>query len=154
MNWNDEIQSLDEIQTLLNKKLKVKYKPNRHIKVIVGDYSKYIAMNTNYILKSLGLETEFVSNGTDLVSKVSNNEKEYDIVITNNQYYEEVGERVLYEIKKKGIKIPVIVATGEINERQKFLKKGFDGYLEKPVGIEETKEELLKVIPSLNFIKL
>ena len=148
MNWNEEIQ------LLLDKRLKVKYKPSRPVKVIVGDYSKYIAINTNFTLKSLGLETEFVDNGTDLINIVSSNEKEYDMVITNNQYCKEIGEKVLYEIKKKGIKIPVVVATGTINARNEFLEKGFDGYIEKPVKIEETKKEIMKVIQGLDFIKV
>lgn len=148
LEWNDKVQSY-----FSQSKIEAQYKTNRSIKVLVGDYSIIVASHTNKTLKILGLETEFVSNTKDLITKVSQ-KNNYDLIITNNVYPKGSGEDVLYILKEKGYNIPIVIATAAINSRNEFLEKGFDGYIEKPLELKKTKQEILKVIKDLKFIKI
>lgn len=128
------------------------YRPNRKIKAIIADYYEPSAIITNQVLHSIGIETDFVTNGDDLISKVMNND--YDVVITNNVLQGNLdGVQVLDKLKKiKNFSIPIIILTTS-KKSDYFIEYGFDDYIEKALDINKALNSLKKVIPNLDFIK-
>lgn len=89
--WNKKIQAKFDG--------KVKYKTNKPVKILVGDYTASMAPYTNSILKSMGLETEVVPTASDIIERIES-ESHYDLIITNNIYANgERGYTVLEKIK-------------------------------------------------------
>ena len=93
--WNQTIQSKD-----FGNVLKTYYKPNKEIKVIVGDYDSWGASFTNSVLKSMGINTFIVPTAYDIIDRIEAGEK-YDIIITNHIYRQGSGEEVLDTLKNK-----------------------------------------------------
>ena len=92
IEWNQKIQEKFDG--------KIKYKTNRPIKALIGDYTDSMAPFTNSKIKMMGIETEVVPTASDVIDRIRDG-KEYDIIITNNVYPQgESGEKVLYTLKE------------------------------------------------------
>lgn len=64
--WEKEVRK-DLIPII---KVKTKYKPNKEISVLVGDYSKSSISNTIYILESMGIKTTIAKSGIEIVKRI------------------------------------------------------------------------------------
>lgn len=147
IEWNQKIQEKFDG--------KIKYKTNRPIKALIGDYTDSMAPFTNSKIKMMGIETEVVPTASDVIDRIRDG-KEYDIIITNNVYPQgESGEKVLYTLKEdKDFKIPIVILTVDHNARERYLEDGFDEYIEKPIDEEKIKEVFPKLINNLKFTKI
>ena len=149
--WNKKIQS-----TFNSDDIKQKYKPNKKIKALVGDYYELTANNTNFMLKSIGVDTEFVPSAKDIIDKIDEGEL-YDVIITNNIYRcGEMGSPVLDELKgREGFNTPIVILTVDQDARYHYVDCiGFDEYIPKPLDIEKAVTILPKVIENLKFKKI
>ena len=151
--WEKEVRK-DLIPII---KVKTKYKPNKEISVLVGDYSKSSISNTIYILESMGIKTTIAKSGIEIVKRIKDGEK-YDLIITNNIYDRGHcdGPNTLDHLKEiEGFNIPVIVLTISENERDTFVGYyGFDEYITRLLTQEKVKETFPKIINDLKFIKI
>lgn len=146
VEWNKKVQS--------NFNGNIKYKPNKSIKVLLGDYHSGMAPLTNSVLKSMGIETEVVPTASDIIDRITDGKK-YDLIITNNTYSNgESGLNVLSLKENNNFNIPIIVLTVEQNARSKFLSDGFDDYIEKPIDESKIKDTFSKHINDLKFTKI
>ena len=146
VKWNNEIQA--------KFKGKEKYKTNKPIKVLVGDYTDSMAPITNSLLRTMGIETEIVPSASDVIDRITDGKK-YDIIITNNTYPKgESGQDVLSLKEQEKFKTPIIVLTTEMKSRDRFLSYGFDEYIEKPLDEEKVKKVFTKFIKGLEFEKI
>lgn len=147
VEWNKYIQSKFNNY--------IKYKTNKPIKALVGDYSKSMASLTNSILRSMGIKTEVVPTASDIIDKISAGNK-YDIIITNNVYPNgESGQMVLNTLKENvNFNIPIVILTVDQNARSEYKSIGFDEYIEKPLNESKVKEILPKVIKGLEFTEI
>lgn len=134
----------DEPMLEKNKTIKPIFKNKR---VLVGDYNLEMLNHTRKVLKSLGFEVDTVQTGMDMVNMalINNN---YDVIITNNLYKDSYdGQEVMMELREiKKFKTPIVVLTVSTGEEEKFLKLGFDGYLEKALTTEHAIKVLKNVI--------
>lgn len=148
--WNQTIQSKD-----FGNVLKTYYKPNKEIKVIVGDYDSWGASFTNSVLKSMGINTFVVPTAYDIIDRIEAGEK-YDIIITNHIYRQGSGEEVLDTLKNKdNFNIPIIILTVDQNARKHYVDNlGFDEYIPKALDSEKIIKTFPKVIKNLKFEKL
>ena len=146
IKWNKNIQEKFDG--------KIKYKTNRPIKALIGDYTDSMAPYTNSMLRRMGIETEVVPTASDVIDRV-NTGNEYDIIITNNVYPKgESGQQVLDTLKEDiDFKIPIVILTVDQNARNIYLDKGFDEYIEKPISEEKIKKIFPELINDLEFIK-
>ncbi len=147
IEWNSKIQNgFSE---------KVKYKTNRPIKILVGDYTTSMAPITNSALKIMGIETEVVPTASDVIERIESGNK-YDAIITNNVYPNgESGYMVLSKLKEENnYNIPIVILTVDQNARKKYLEQGFDEYISKPLDEEKIKKYLKNVIGNLEFKEL
>ena len=52
-------------------------------------------------------------------------------------------------IRRKGKSVPVVMlSAGAQDEQQYFMRRGFSGYLQKPLNQEQLLELLFKLLPS------
>ena len=146
IKWNKNIQEKFDG--------KIKYKTNRPIKALIGDYTDSMAPYTNSMLRRMGIETEVVPTASDVIDRV-NTGNQYDIIITNNVYPKgESGQQVLDTLKEDiDFKIPIVILTVDQNARNIYLYKGFDEYIEKPISEEKIKKIFPELINDLEFIK-
>ncbi len=148
LRWNYQVNKL-----ALEKNSK--YKPNKKIRALIADYYETSAVVTNEVLISMGIETEFVTNGEDLLMKI-NEQNDYDIIFTSNVLSGKLdGVQVLGKLRKiERFNIPVIILTTS-KDCEYFLNEcGFDDYIEKVLDVYKAKKSLKKVISNLKFIEI
>lgn len=147
IKWNNKIQEKFTE--------KGKYKTNRPIKALIGDYTNSMAPLTNSIIRTMGIETEIVPTASDIIDRINNGNK-YDIIITNNVYPKgESGQMVLDTLKEdENFKVPIVILTVDQDARDIYLDKGFDEYIQKPIDEEKIKKIFPKLIKDLKFIEI
>lgn len=148
--WNTKIQS--KIDKSL---VKTCYKPNKDLKIIVGDYNNWSASFTNSVLKGMGIDTFIVPTAYDIIDRINAGEK-YDIIITNHIYYQGSGEEVLDTLKaQENFETPIIILTIDQNARNYYVGNlGFDEYIPKSLDSEKVMQVFPKVIKNLKFEKV
>lgn len=148
--WNEKVQ-LKVNKTLFS----THYKPNKELKIILGDYDCWGASFTNSVLQSMGIKTFVVPTAYDIIDRIEAGEK-YDIIITNHIYREGSGEEVLQTLKSKDdFNIPIIILTIDQDKRRYYVDNlGFDEYIPKALDTKKVKETFPKVIKDLKFTRV
>ena len=96
------------------------------------------------LFKSVNSDVVCLTSGKDCLEEIKNNKK-YDLIFLDDMMPEMDGTTVLNELKEiEGFNTKVIILTAkeESGLKEKYLAKGFDDYLAKPIK----KEELIKVL--------
>lgn len=146
IKWNQKIQR--------QFKGKVNHKPNKPIKILVGDYHNWMAPLTNGILREMGITTEVVPTASDIIDRIKNG-NEYNFIITNNTYPNgESGSNVLSLKEDSNFNIPIIVLTVEQDKRRQFISLGFDEYIEKPLDYKKVINTLCKFDKDIKFSEI
>lgn len=88
-------------------------------------------------LSSHGFEVDWAANGTDGLRRAGSGG--YDVMTVDRLLPEIDGLTIVENIRKGGIKTPVLVlsALGEVDDRVRGLKAGGDDYLTKPFALVE-----------------
>jgi CheY-like chemotaxis protein len=149
-DWEKEVRK--NMKSIV--KINQKYKPNKEIKVLIGDYDKMSVSNSVSVLESMGLNVTIAKSAIEIMERL-NNGGTYDLIITNNIYDRGNcdGPQLLYELRNCNIKIPIVVLTVSHNQRAEFLSEGFNEYMTKLLDQEKVKDALPRVIEDLKFIK-
>lgn len=135
-------------------KIKDKYKANKEINILIGDYDKMSVSNSVCVLESMGLNVKIAKSGIEIMERLNNGEK-YDLIITNNIYDRGCdGPVLLQELRNCDCKIPVIVLTVSQNARGKFISEGFNEYMSKLLDQDKIIKTLPNVIEDLKFEKI
>jgi signal transduction histidine kinase/CheY-like chemotaxis protein len=101
------------------------------------------------LFKRLRLDAVSVVNGSDCLAALE--QGLFDLVLMDIQMPVMNGEDALREIRRReaggGRHLPVIALTAysQRGEKERFLREGFDGYVSKPLIIEELIEEMKRV---------
>ena len=150
-DWEKEVRK--NMQSIV--KINQKYKPNKEIKVLIGDYDKMSVSNSVSVLESMGLNVTIAKSAIEIMERLNSGET-YDLIITNNIYDRGNcdGPQLLYELRNCNIKIPVVVLTVSHNQRAEFLSDGFDEYMTKLLDQEKVKEFLPNVFEDLEFTRI
>ena len=95
--WENEIR--EDMNPII--KITDKYKPNKKISVLVGDYNKSSVSNTVCILESMGISVHIAKSGIEVIERIKNGEK-YDLIVSNNIYDRGHcdGPQMVEELKK------------------------------------------------------
>lgn len=100
------------------------------------------------LLKGYNVIIDLVSSGQECLNKIINGD-EYDLILLDDMMPKMSGVETLEKLKQlKNFKIPTIAFTANAisGEREKYLEKGFDEYLSKPINKKELKEVLIKFL--------
>ena len=150
-DWEKEVRK--NMKSIV--KINQKYKPNKEIKVLIGDYDKMSVSNSVSVLESMGLNVSIAKSAIEIMERLNSGET-YDLIITNNIYDRGNcdGPQLLYELRNCNVKIPVVVLTVSHNQRAEFLSEGFNEYMTKLLNQEKVKEFLPNVFEDLEFTKI
>ena len=102
------------------------------------------------ILNKLGYEVTVAENGRECLDALG--QEKFDIVLMDVQMPDMNGEEAMLEIRRQEkdspIHQPVIALTAYSSRQEKehFLDEGFDGYVSKPLVIEELIHEMKRVL--------
>lgn len=118
-------------------------------RILVVDDVKVNLKVIEDLLKKTQIQIETADGGAKCIEKAYN--KKYDVILLDHMMPEIDGEDALKEIKKEGCinhDTPVIVLTAYVmaGAREKYIEKGFDDYLSKPVSGEDLEDMLIKYI--------
>lgn len=151
--WENQIRK--NISSIVD--TKTKYKSNKELKILVGDYNRASVSNTTAVLESMGLNVTISNSGIEIIERIKNNEK-YDLIISNNIYNTGHcnGPETLMRLRElDNFNIPVIVLTVSKDKRDMFVYGyGFDEYMVKLLTQEEVIETLPKLFKDLEFTKI
>ena len=117
-------------------------------KLLIAEDTKSIRDILKRQLDMIGVDYKFVVNGAEAIEELKTDE--YGILITDLHMPEMDGYELIKIIrendKKKNTHFPVIVLTADIqmNQRQVYLKNGFDECLLKPVSLGQFKRLLIR----------
>jgi CheY-like chemotaxis protein len=113
-------------------------------RVLIADDTASIRDLLARQISLLGIDADIVSDGLELLSALE--EKEYGLVITDLHMPQLDGYGVIEAIKQRGITIPVIVLTADIQmiDRDVYSKYGFEECLLKPVSLAHFKRLLMR----------
>lgn len=124
-------------------------------KILVADDNEINRMVVEEMLKPYGMQIDIATNGRQAVDMVK--QKKYDIVFMDHIMPEMDGIEAVKAIRElEGDyykEIPVIALTANAAEEQQkeYIQAGMDGYICKPVSIEEISGKIRKLIPDKIF---
>jgi len=114
--------------------------------LIVEDYPDQIELIDRAFRaqKSLGFDVEFTSTGEDCIRKFSENS--YDALLLDYKLPDYSGLEVFQKLKEMGVSTPVIIITGQGDERVavQAMKEGAADYIVKDAGYMKTLPKIVE----------
>ena len=88
--------------------------------------------------------------GSQVIKNSLKNEK-YDMILMDHMMPDMDGVETLHAVRALGgqcAELPIVLLTANVvsGVKETMLKEGFDGFLSKPIDIEELKETLAKFL--------
>lgn len=116
-------------------------------KILVVDDSPVSRMYFISMMNSIqNIEFIQAGNGTDALNKIETEEP--DCILLDHLMPDKTGTEVLEEMGNKGIKIPAIMLTADIQKttKEKCMQLGAFAFLNKPVDQQELIETVNKAL--------
>lgn len=141
----DEIPAVEDLENLELEPVGVK--------ILVAEDHAVNQMLFKTILENLGHEVDIANNGLEAVSAVKL--KNYDVIFMDVQMPEMNGYEATIEIRKLGLKVPVIAVTASAvkGEKEKCLSVGMSDFLTKPFKKKDIIPVLDKWLRQMNTSK-
>ena len=120
------------------------------LRVLIAEDNAVNILFAKALFRKLSLDAFFVENGRDCLSALERGT--FDMVLMDIQMPVMNGEDTLLEIRRRehgtALRQPVIALTAYSlrGEKERFLKAGFDGYLSKPLDINDLVIEMKRVL--------
>jgi len=118
---------------------------NKKIKILIAEDERAIAGALNLKLNHEGFEPSVASNGKEAVDLLK--KEKFDLLILDLVMPQLDGFGVLAEIKEKGIKTPVMVASN-LSQTEDILKAkelgAFDFFIKSDTPVSEIVEKIKK----------
>ena len=120
-------------------------------KVLVVDDTRMNLIVATEFLKETKVYIDTAGSGRDAVKLTLSNK--YDVILMDQRMPEMDGEETLHEIRSfpgsPNRETPVICLTADavVGARERYLSKGFDDYLTKPIDSKALEKMLRKYIP-------
>ena len=120
--------------------------PVRNILLVEDDVSCQILIKR--LLQNNKIDVQVINDGKVALQFIGN--KRYDLIILDIQLPEISGLDILKSIRKEEMnsQVPVVALTAYAlkDDREFFMKMGFDEYVAKPIHLEKFRALLLKYI--------
>lgn len=106
------------------------------MKIIIADDEKEFVDFLKDLLTEKGHKIDIAYDGARALELIK--KKKYDILFLDHNMPEITGLEIVEYVKQNNIKSKTVIITGYEAMSEKFAKAvGADGYIEKPVGIEQ-----------------
>lgn len=96
------------------------------------------------VLESAGCNVDEAENGADALAMLGRHLP--DVLLTDLQMPVMDGSMLLREVRKQprfaGLKVLAVTAYAMQGDRERVLAEGFDGYVTKPIGVTEFREQI------------
>jgi len=114
-------------------------------KIIIADDSEGFRRLLVGIVQKISkdIEIDEVSDGTDLIQKVKEND--YDAVITDNTMIKMDGLAAIERIRLFNKELPIYMVSGDFLIEKRALEKGATGFIDK-FNIEKLQDKLSDVM--------
>jgi CheY-like chemotaxis protein len=109
-------------------------------KILVAEDNPSNQKLITILLQKMGVEVTIAEDGHKAVEKCGN--ETYDLILMDMQMPNMNGYDATRELRKKGIKSPIIAVTANamMGDEQKCLEAGCDGYISKPIDRAKLNE--------------
>lgn len=133
----NEIETIEEFQV---KKI------NRPYNILLTEDDKINQMVTTRILKERGCYVDNACNGVEAIEMCEKNS--YDVILMDIQMPLMDGIEATKRIREKDIRTPIIAITAHAlkGDRERFLSQGMDGYVAKPIKVEDLFSSIEKCL--------
>lgn len=121
-------------------------------KILIVDDNEMNLKVATRLLKPYNITTTEVTSGLECINKI-NDKNEYDLIFLDDMMPCMSGIETLERLKKKtSFNTPVIALTANVTSgmKQKYIDKGFDDYIAKPIDRKELKRVLNKFLSERN----
>ena len=121
-------------------------------KILIVDDNEMNLKVATRLLKPYNITTTEVTSGLECINKI-NDKNEYDLIFLDDMMPGMSGIETLERLKKKtSFNTPVIALTANATSgmKQKYIDKGFDDYIAKPIDRKELKRVLNKFLSERN----
>ncbi len=125
-----------------------------NIKVLYVEDDEEVRLNILKLLSSIFTDITLAENGHEALEIFKNN-KNFDLIITDINMPIMNGIKLILEARKINYNIPSIIITAH-NERElidEAIMAGIDGFILKPIKLEQLYNTLLKVTEKCKLIK-
>jgi PAS domain S-box-containing protein len=117
-----------------------------HLRILLAEDNMVNQKVALRMLKKLGCRADLAANGLEVLQALEN--LSYDVVLMDVQMPEMDGLEATYAIRrrwpKRQIRIIALTAYAMEGDRERCIEAGMNGYISKPVQIEELAEALRK----------
>jgi len=115
-------------------------------KILIVEDDKDIALGLEEDLSRHGFQVETVGDGEGALSR--SREYHWDLIILDLMLPKKDGFEVCKELRREGIKIPIIMLTAKTHEAEKIfgLEIGADDYITKPFSPRELRARIHAVL--------
>lgn len=116
-------------------------------KVLIIDDNNLNLKVAHKLLDRYNCEVEEASSGDECLNIINRGGK-FDLLLMDEMMPGMSGSEVMKILKDNGYSVPIVVLTADvdIDARGKYLKKGYDDYLAKPIRIKELENVLKKYL--------
>lgn len=124
----------------------VKSNKNDDIKKILMVDDRILTVSVDkMVLKSYGIDVDFVKSGVDAIEMVKNNN--YDLILLYDEMNILDGIQTMKKLKfDYGFDKPIIAYTENLKNKDNLLESGFDDFIGKPINSDELYEKLSKYL--------
>jgi len=125
----------------------------RRLYVLVAEDNPLNKVVTVRFLEKLGHSAQFVQTGREVLERIQ--EETFDLILMDIQMPDmdgfEAAQAIRVQERTTGRHMPIIALTAHAlkGDRERCLAAGMDGYLSKPVRLDELSKEIEKTLTSL-----
>ena len=116
--------------------------------VLVVEDAKLCAKMLARTLREYNIDADCVYNGQEALDTIKEDVSKYAMILMDNRMPVMNGMDATMEILQLGYKNPIVGVTGDImdEDMKKFMEKGANGVLGKPVKNEDLQEVLIRYL--------
>jgi CheY-like chemotaxis protein len=120
-------------------------------RIVIIDDEKAITATMQSILSNLGYRVTTFTDGLAALAEIKSSSNNFDIIITDYSMPEITGLELTKELKKSGIRTPVILASGYVEENIKSaaLNAGVSTVIAKPINTYQLTDAIHRVSEKL-----
>jgi signal transduction histidine kinase/CheY-like chemotaxis protein len=141
------LQKLESTRSSLKKLIEAPREPMPYGRVLVVDDVEVNLYVVEGIMESYQIKADTADSGPEAISKVKNG-MEYDIIFMDHMMPGMDGVEAVAEIRALGCKTPIVALTANAlkDSARMFTDNGFDGYISKPVDVNQIDKYMMKYV--------
>ena len=114
--------------------------------ILVAEDNRVNQKVVKALLEKRGHTVTVAETGVDALALTG--QKDFDVILMDVQMPKMDGITAMRLLRERGSQIPVIVVTAHamLGDRERFLSAGADGYISKPIQIEQLQAEIDAVL--------